>query len=185
MPEHVCPWWIGYLLASPLRKIYYSPEIIVAPYLREGITVLEVGPGMGFFTLPMARMVGSQGKIICVDVQKKMIDNLMRRARRAGLADRIVARITSGDSLHIEDFANRIDFALLFAVVHEVQDQEKLFHEVNIVLKNKSLVLISEPKGHVTSDGFNKTLDIAKQIGFEVIASPEIKKSYSAVLRKI
>jgi ubiquinone/menaquinone biosynthesis C-methylase UbiE len=149
MPEHVCPWWIGYLLASPLRRFFHKPEQIVSPYLKEGMTVLEVGPGMGFFTLPMARLVGSQGKIICIDVQKKMIDSLLRRAARAGLADRIITRLTSGDSLQVEDFANRIDLALLFAVVHEIPDQEKLFREVLTTLKEGSLILISEPSGHV------------------------------------
>lgn len=184
MPEHVCPWWIGYLLASPLRRIFYKPEQIIAPYVKEGMTVLEVGPGMGFFTLPMARLVGAKGKIICIDVQEKMIKSLMRRAAGAGLSDRIITRITSGDSLQGEDYANRIDFVLLFAVVHEVPNQEKLFREVHAALKDGSLVLLSEPKGHVTLEDFNQTLKITKQIGYDVIASPEIKRSHSVVLRK-
>jgi ubiquinone/menaquinone biosynthesis C-methylase UbiE len=87
MDEHVCPWWAGYLLANPLRRLLQKPEKIVSPYLRNGMTVLEIGPGMGFFTLPMARIVGASGRIICVDIQEKMIAGLMRRARRAGLAD--------------------------------------------------------------------------------------------------
>ncbi|MBI4810264.1 MAG: class I SAM-dependent methyltransferase [Ignavibacteriales bacterium] len=184
MPEHVCPWWIGYLLVSPLRRLFYKPELIVAPFAKEGMTVLEVGPGMGFFTLPMARFVGADGKIICIDVQEKMIKSLMRRAAGAGLSDRIITRITSGNSLHVEDFTNCVDFALLFAVVHEVSNQEKLFREIYTTLKAGSLVLLSEPKGHVTLEDFNQTLKIAKQIGYDVIASPDIKRSHSAVLRK-
>ena len=58
MAERVCPWWKGYLLASPIRRWWQKPEELLAPYLREGMTVLEPGPGMGFFTLPMSRMVG-------------------------------------------------------------------------------------------------------------------------------
>jgi ubiquinone/menaquinone biosynthesis C-methylase UbiE len=185
MPERVCPWWIGYLLASPLRKFFHNPNQILSPYLKEGMTVLEVGPGMGFFTLPMAKLVGERGKIICVDVQKKMIDSLMRRVRRAGLSDRITTRLTSGDSLQVDDFANRVDFALLFAVVHEIQNQEKLFREIHATLKSNALVLVSEPTGHVTADGFKQTLAIARQVGFEVISSPKIKRSYTVVLRKL
>ncbi|MDI6766775.1 MAG: class I SAM-dependent methyltransferase [Bacteroidota bacterium] len=185
MPEHVCPWWIGYLLASPLRRFFHKPEEIVKPYLKEGVTVLEVGPGMGFFTLPMARLVGSQGKVVCVDVQEKMIKSLVRRGARAELAERINARLTSGNSLQVEEFANRVDFALLFAVVHEVPDQEKLFREVHATLKDDSLVLLSEPKGHVTSDEFSQTLAAARRAGLEVIASPEIKRNHGAVLGKL
>jgi ubiquinone/menaquinone biosynthesis C-methylase UbiE len=184
MAEHVCPWWIGYFLASPLRRFFHKPEQIVSPYLKEGMTVLEVGPGMGFFTLPMARLVGPQGTIICIDVQERMIKSLMRRAARAELAERIITRLTSSDSLQVEDYANLIDFTLLFAVVHEVPGQEKLFREVYATLKYGSLVLISEPKGHVTLDEFNQTLVVVRRAGFDVIASPEIKRNHNALLRK-
>jgi ubiquinone/menaquinone biosynthesis C-methylase UbiE len=184
MAEHVCPWWIGYLLASPLRRFFHKPEEIVKPYLKEGMTVLEIGPGMGFFTLPLARLVGPQGKIICIDVQGRMIQSLVRRATRAGLVDRITTRVTSVDSLKVEDFANRVDFALLFAVVHEIPDQQKLFREVYASLKDGSLVLISEPKGHVTADEFSQTLAVAKHAGFNVITSPAIKRNHNALLKK-
>jgi ubiquinone/menaquinone biosynthesis C-methylase UbiE len=184
MSNHVCPWWIGYLLASPLRRLSQKPEEILSHYVKEGMTVLEVGPGMGFFTLPMARLVGSKGKLICVDIQERMIKSLMRRAVRAGLSERIITRLTSGDSLQVNDFSNRVDFALLFAVVHEVPDQEKIFREVHATLKDGSLTLISEPAGHVTTNEFARSLEIAMGVGFGVTANPRIKRSYSAVLRK-
>lgn len=57
-----------------------------------GMTILEVGSGMRFFTLPMARMVGPRGTVVCLDVQPEMLDALRRRAAKAGLADRIDAR---------------------------------------------------------------------------------------------
>mgnify|MGYP001495015978 CR=1 FL=1 len=184
MSNHVCPWWIGYLLASPLRRLSQKPEDILSPYVKEGMTILEVGPGMGFFTLPMARLVGSHGKVICIDVQERMIKSLMRRATRAGFSERIITRLTSGDSLQVNDFSERVDFAFLFAVIHEVPDQEKLFREVRATLKDGSLVLISEPKGHVTVEDFNQTLAVAKLVGFDVIASPDIKRNHNALLRK-
>ena len=44
---------MDYLLASPLRKwLGQDPEKILRPYVHEGMTVLEPGPGMGFFTMP-------------------------------------------------------------------------------------------------------------------------------------
>lgn len=87
----VCPWWIGWFLASPFRRLVLDPAPIVAPYVRAGMTVLEPGPGMGFFMLELARLAGHSGRVVAVDVQPRMIAWLRRRARRAGLADRIAA----------------------------------------------------------------------------------------------
>ena len=86
----VCPWWLGPLLANPLRRLVQDPAAILAPHVREGMTVLEPGCGMGFFSLPLARLVGPGGRVVCVDLQRKMIEGLRRRAKRAGLLDPLV-----------------------------------------------------------------------------------------------
>jgi ubiquinone/menaquinone biosynthesis C-methylase UbiE len=83
------------LLANPLRKLYSNPENILRTYVREGMTVLEVGSGMGFFPLPLARLAGESGRVVCVDVQEKMIRGLKRRATRAGLIGRIELRVNT------------------------------------------------------------------------------------------
>ena len=50
MVHRVCPWWLGYFLASPIRQwLGQDPIKILSPYVREGMIVLEPGPGMGFF----------------------------------------------------------------------------------------------------------------------------------------
>jgi hypothetical protein len=51
MAHGVCPWWIGYLLASPLRRLLTNPSLILDSLVHEGMTVFEPGPGMGFLTL--------------------------------------------------------------------------------------------------------------------------------------
>lgn len=88
MNDRVCPWWLGYLLAAPMRKLAQDPQKILKPYMKTGDTVLDVGSAMGFFSLPMARLVGERGHVVCVDLQEKMIDGLRRRASRAGLIHR-------------------------------------------------------------------------------------------------
>lgn len=83
--EHVCPWWMGFFLASPLRRLIQNPEKLLKPFIKEGMHILEIGPGMGFFTLPMAHMVGPVGKIFAVDVQQQMLDHLSARAKKPAL----------------------------------------------------------------------------------------------------
>ena len=75
MGNRVCPWWLGYMLASPLRRLLYDPQEILRPYIREGMNVLDLGCGMGFFSLPAARMVGKTGKVVRVDLQGRFLFN--------------------------------------------------------------------------------------------------------------
>src|ERR1700751_1710102 len=100
MPEHVCPWWVGYFLLSPVRRWSQNPDQMLAPYVTPGMLVLGPGPGMGFFTLPLARRVGS-GHVIAVDVQARMLKALRRRAEKAGLEQRIETRLAAPESLGI------------------------------------------------------------------------------------
>jgi len=184
MAEHVCPWWAGYLLASPIRRWMQNPEELLAPYVREGMTVLEPGPGMGFFTLPMARLVGASGRIVAVDIQTKMLDGLQRRAAKAGLAHRIEARLAQSDSLGIGDLKCAMDFVLAFAMVHEMPSADAFFLQASAALKPAGLLLLAEPAGHVKPEGFQKELEAARAAGLKEMSRPAIRRSLAAVLRK-
>jgi ubiquinone/menaquinone biosynthesis C-methylase UbiE len=168
-----------------MRRLFQSPEKILSPYIKQGMKVLEVGPGMGFFSIPMARLVGETGRIYCVDLQEKMLKSLQRRVSKRHLLDRIKIRLCSESSLQIDDLAGGIDFALVFAVVHEVPDQKQLFTEIIHSLKKDGLLLISEPSGHVTKEDFENTLIIVQSKEMKLLDSPNINGSHSAVLKKI
>lgn len=181
----ICPWWIGYFLISPLRRLLQNPEAILIPHVKEGMTVLEVGPGMGFFSLSLARLVGRKGSVICVDVQERMLDKLKKRAEKAGLADRIATILASENSLHLDDYGGKVDFSLAFAVAHEVPDQKGLFGQINRAMKHEGVLLLSEPKGHVSDEEFEVTLGHATANGFEVENSVDVKYSLSRILKKV
>ncbi len=184
MPEHVCPWWLGYLLASPIRKLIQDPQKILSPYVKSGMAALDIGPGMGYFTIPMARLAGPKGKVYAVDLQEKMIGSLKRRAARSSLNGIIETRICTADSLRITDLAGRIDFALTFAVLHETPDIGRVIREVHATLKPGGCLLIAEPSGHVTADDFADTTSKAVNCGFEIVARPTIRRSLTLLLRR-
>jgi ubiquinone/menaquinone biosynthesis C-methylase UbiE len=181
---HVCPWWLGYMLVSPLRRFLENPEQILGQYVREGMTVLEIGPGMGYYSLPLGRMVGKNGRVICVDVQEKMLQNLQKRAAKAGLLDRITTIVAFSDSLHLEAYSSSVDFGFLFAVVHEVPDQGKLFEEAHRTMKPEGLLLFAEPKGHVKPQQFETSVQLAKSKGFGVTKAVDIWRYHSVLLRR-
>jgi ubiquinone/menaquinone biosynthesis C-methylase UbiE len=178
-----CPWWLGYFLISPLRRWRQDPRKILAPHVREGMTVLEPGPGMGFFTLELARLVGPSGRVIAVDVQDRMLSTLGKRAKKAGLRDRLDLRLIRDGGLGVEDLGGKVDFALAFAMVHEVPDVPRFFREVRAAVKPGGVVLLSEPVAHVTERQFEETLGLARAAGFTVESSLPIALSRSSLLR--
>jgi Methylase involved in ubiquinone/menaquinone biosynthesis len=154
----------------------------MGPYLSEGMRVLEIGPGMGFFTLPMARMVGDKGKIYCVDIQQRMLYALRRRARKSGLWGRIEDRLCSNISLGISDLSGTIDLAVAIAVVHEVPDSRMLFREIRSTLNKKGKVLVTEPRHWVSAENFSATLSVAAETGLVLSSTPKIRGFRSALL---
>jgi 2-polyprenyl-3-methyl-5-hydroxy-6-metoxy-1,4-benzoquinol methylase len=171
-------------LASPLRKLLQDPKKILGRHVSVDMTVLDVGCAMGFFSLPLARLVGPEGKVVCVDLQEKMLDALARRARKAGLSDRIEARSCHRDSLGLDDLAGQVDFALAFAVVHEVPDPASLFRELSASLKPTGRLLMAEPKGRVSAADFDASVSLAQQSGFEIVDCLRIARSRAALLEK-
>ncbi|MCP4548116.1 MAG: class I SAM-dependent methyltransferase [bacterium] len=169
MAEHVCPVWVGRLLISPLRKLFQNPIRLLAPHVQSGMTTLDVGCAMGFFSLPLAEMVGEEGKVVCVDLQPEMIAALKKRASRARLSERLETIVCTGESLELSQWGERIDFALAYAVVHEVPDATKLFAEIYGALKADAKLLIVEPGGHVSTVAFDRSVNAAERVGFKVL----------------
>jgi 2-polyprenyl-3-methyl-5-hydroxy-6-metoxy-1,4-benzoquinol methylase len=184
MSQHVCPVWVGYLLLSPVRKLITNPDRILRPYVRSGMTVLDAGTAMGFFSLPLARLVGESGHVVCVDLQEKMIASVKKRAAKAGLDARMEYRVCTQDSLAIDDLAGTLDFAIAIAVVHEVPDARRFLTGIFNALKKGGSLLFSEPAGHVSGDEFNGSLSLARAVGFDIRETRKIIRSHSALLTK-
>ncbi|HOU89559.1 MAG TPA: methyltransferase domain-containing protein [Polyangiaceae bacterium] len=139
---HLCPCWVGHLLASPLRRLVQDAAPIVAPFVAEGMTVLEPGPGLGHFTLELARRVGPTGRVVAVDVQPRMLTGLGRRLRAAGLLGRVELRQAEPDRLGVADLAGQAAFVLAFYLVHEVPDARAFFDEVAATLTADGRLLL-------------------------------------------
>ena len=145
---------------------------------------MDIGCAMGFFSLPLARMVGSGGKVICVDIQEKMIKSLLMRAQKAGLSDRIDARICDEKSLGLDDVKGQIDFAIASAVVHEVPDVNNFFSEVYSAVRTGSQFLVIEPKGRVSEEDFEQTIAAARQNHFKAVGRPRVGSGRAVLLVK-
>lgn len=185
MSQHKpCPWWVGYLIASPIRKLWQDPALLLQSYIRAGMTVLEPGPGMGFFTLEIAKLVGPFGRVVVVDVQPRMIKGLKNRASKAGLSDRVDARVVSPGSMELADLDAVVDFVFAFAVVHELPSTASFFSEVIRAMKSGTDLLLAEPAGHVSEAEFAEQIKVAADNGLRVVGQPSIHRCTAALLRK-
>ncbi len=177
--DHCCPLWMGYVLSNPLRKIFQKPQKLLAPYLSNGMTSIDLGCGLGFFSLPMARLSGPAGRVIAVDVQDKMLQVLRKRARRAGLLERIETMLSPPAQVSVKD---KVDFALAMWMVHETPDERKFLSQVRECLKPQARLLVAEPKRHIPLSRFERTLEIAGDCGLRLVETPRVGLSHAAVL---
>jgi 2-polyprenyl-3-methyl-5-hydroxy-6-metoxy-1,4-benzoquinol methylase len=180
--HHVCPWWVGYLIASPLRKLGENPGAILDSLVEPGMTAVDVGCAMGFFSLPLATKVGESGRVVCVDVQERMLSTLERRARRKGLDQIIETRLATQENLGLEDLEGEADLLLAIHVLHETAYPRRFLTRCLKTLCPGGKLLMIEPKGHVSDDDFEDSRLLAIDVGFSDLGRRDLKKSRGLVL---
>lgn len=183
--HHICPLWAGYLLASPLRRLVEDPRKVLAPHVTQGMTVVDLGCGMGFFSVPLARLVGPAGRVFCVDVQERMLSVLRKRARGKGLEGVIQTRTCTHEDLGLSDLAGQADLALAYHVVHESRHPERLFADCYATLRPGGKLILAEPVGHIPAEDRAYIFDLAVSAGFGRLGDLNVRKSQAAVFEKI
>ena len=169
-------------MLNPFRKFAQSAKKSFGYCLSPGMTVLEVGPGMGFFSLDTARLIGPKGRLVCVDVQPRMIEALRRRAENAGLSERIDARVCEKSSLGVDDLKGRVDLALVLFTAHEISDRPRFFSQVRATLAPQGRLFLAEPKLHVKQHLFDEIEGAALGAGFSLIEHPRMFRSRASLM---
>ena len=182
-PGHplVCPPWLCFTFDNRLRRHIHNPSAILGSYVGPGDNALDIGPGMGYFSIPLARMVGPAGRVTAIDIQEKMLAALARRAEQSGVSQIVRAYLATPESLGDHPKA---DFVLTFWMVHELPDQRPFLTQIFNLMKPGGRFLLVEPKIHVTAKAFARTLAIAAEIGFLVKEKPKVRFSRSVVLTR-
>ena len=178
MKSHVCPWWLCFTFDNPLRRLIHNPAQILREWLAPGQTAIDIGCGMGYFSLPMARLVGDKGCVIAADLQAQMLQRVQQRAARAGLQSRIQLHRCQPDTLAISEPA---DFVLTFWMAHEVPNKTAFLQEIRNLLKPNARYLLVEPKIHVSGTDFQKTVEAAEAVGLKPCTKPNIGLSRAVV----
>ncbi len=136
------PAFVAARLNNPIRRALQPPEQVVeASGIRPGMTVLELGPGPGTFTLEAARRVGPDGRVIAVDVEARMISILQRAVAAAELSN-VEAHVADAYRLPVPDAS--VDLAFMVTVLAEIPDRQRALAELKRVLKPEGNLSVTE-----------------------------------------
>jgi len=179
----VCPVELANSLDSKIRRWLQNPQKILAPYVKEGMKVLDVGCGPGFFSVELAKMVGKSGKVFSVDLQEGMLQKIRDKINGTTLEGIINLIKCEQDKINVPE---KVDFILAFYMVHEVPNKDVLFETLKNILNDKGEFLIVEPKlFHVSKKEFDLTIRKAEAVGFKTTQGPKLPFSFSSILKKV
>jgi len=163
-----------------VRALVQPTAPVLASLVAPGHACLDVGCGMGYFTVPLPRLVGPSGQVIAVDVQPRMLQGGARRLEREGLADRVSLYLaTQSDWVRPEHY----DFILAFWMLHEVPDRQGFLATLRQVLKPRGHFLLVEPRIHVGERLWRESLALAEAVGFHSRETRPVRFSRAALLR--
>jgi len=177
---NVCSAKFSGLLDTKMRKLIQNPKKILSPYIKKNMVVLDMGCGPGFFTIEISEMLNGTGKVIAADLQEDMLFKLEEKIKKFKL-NNIELHKAEKDSINLKE---KVDFILVFYMLHEVPNQKNFINELKDLLKDHGKILISEPKFGVTKKSFEKSVDLIKDSGFTIIETPNIFISHSILLKK-
>lgn len=179
--NRVCPVELANSLDSKIRRWLQDPQRILSPYVKEGMKVLDVGCGPGFFSIELAKMVGKSGKVFSVDLQEGMLQKVKNKISGTTLEGIINLIKCEQDKINVPE---KVDFILAFYMVHEVPNKDIFFETMKQILNEKGEFLIVEPKlFHVSKNEYDLTIGKAKAVGFKATQGPKLLFSFSSILK--
>jgi ubiquinone/menaquinone biosynthesis C-methylase UbiE len=165
--SRACPYsWRWMLDNLPRRVVHPLRRTVDSFRLGRGHTVLEVGPGPGYFSVEVARRVGSEGRLVCVDIQPEMIGALRLRLLREGVTN---ALPVVGNALDLPLAEGSVDRAFLVTVLGEVPDRAKTLAELRRVLKPGGILSITEALPDPDYQFPDVVRDLCRASGFRLL----------------
>lgn len=164
-----CPSWLAYMveLDNPFVKIHRAAHIVENLKVQPGMVVLDAGCGPGRVTIPLAKAVGTQGKVVAVDIQAEMLARAEKKAKAENLTNIHYVQTGLGENKLDKNYFDRV---VLVTVLGEIPNREAALQEIFSVLKPGGFLSITETifdPSHYQS--MQTVLKLAHAIGFQDI----------------
>ena len=131
------------IIDNPIRRRFIQKPETVAErmHLKPGMTVVEMGPGKGSYTIEVAKRVLPEGKVYAVDIQEAVVQRLEKRVEREG-ATNVFPKVDNAYDLSFED--GSVDRVFAIACLPEIPEPVKALREIYRILKDNGIVSLSE-----------------------------------------
>ena len=164
-------------LEHPLRPLIHPVRSTLEKFrFKPGDTVLELGPGIGYFTVEASRMVGPEGRILCLDIQPQMIGALCRKLDEQQIAN---AQPMLGNALSLPLADDSVDAAFLVTVLGEIPDRPRAIAELRRVLRPGGVLSFSESLMDPDYQLEDSVRDLCRASGFEVLEHSRERLGYT------
>ncbi len=170
----VALWWRRNPSACPYSQRFWveAPHpFITRARLRDilvpepGERLLEVGPGTGYYALPVAEWLRPDGTLEVLDIQEEMLDHTLARAGERGI-DNVVPTLADARQMPYDE--GSFDGAYLVTVLGEIPDQHAALRELRRVLAPGARLVVGELFGDPHYVTFGKLRERAEAAGFEL-----------------
>jgi len=124
------------------RELEEMPDTALdAIGIRTGMVVADVGAGVGYFSIKMAKRVGPDGKVFANDVQPEMLSLLRERAAKAKVRNIETVLGTEADPKLPK---NALDLILMVDVYHELSQPQSMLRKLRAALKPDGRLVLLE-----------------------------------------
>lgn len=177
----IFPHQWAFTLLLPLRKIFISPkQLIERMELEENHSVLELGPGPGFFSIPVAKKL-KKGGLVLADIQQEMLDYAKKRILKRKLTN-VEYYNCNGTNF---DFADEsFDRIFMVTVLGEVENQDEYMQEFYRMLKPGGILSVSEQAGDPDKMTAEQIRELAERHNFSFCCEYGNKRNFTINLRK-
>lgn len=177
----VFPYQMAFTLLIPIRNIFLSPKKLISRLeLETDQTVLEVGPGPGYFSTRVARVL-TQGRLVLADIQQEMLDYAKRRIDKRGLKN-VSYSLCNGQNLEFpDDYFDRI---YMVTVIGEIENREAYIREFERIMKPGGILSITELAGDPDKLSTEEVKLLMQNSGFEFYKLHGTERNYTLNFRK-
>ena len=124
------------------RHLFRPPLRFLSRFVSPGLTAVDLGCGPGYFTLPMAKIVGPGGTVHAVDFDRRAIDRVERKARRQGVSATLAAHAVSASEIDFLETGS-VDFLLAEGLLCCMKDHSGAVRQIKRVLKTEGRAYLS------------------------------------------